>query len=127
MKRWLLLAVFYRLPLDPLRIFGAEEVATLGLVHRVVADDRVGEEAAAVAKRITVSAPLVHRWHRRFVHRLLAPQPITVADMDECYRFFASEDYREGLTAFREKRLPRVQGTVIQFLTVCPETSYGIA
>ena len=44
MKRWLLLTVFYRLPLDPLRIFGAEEAATLGLMHRVVADDRVGEE-----------------------------------------------------------------------------------
>ena len=108
MKRWLLLTVFYRLPLDPLRIFGAEEAATLGLMHRVVADDRVGKEATAVAKRITAGAPLVYRGHRRFVRRLLEPQP--VADMDECYRFLASKDYREGLTAFREKYPPVFKG-----------------
>ncbi|KAF0114940.1 MAG: Enoyl-CoA hydratase / short chain enoyl-CoA hydratase [Rhodospirillaceae bacterium] len=92
------------------RIFGAEKAFALGLVHRVVADDAVGTEAFATAQRIAAGAPLVHRWHRRFVRRLLDPTPVTDADLEEGHRFFDTEDYREGLAAFREKRAPLFKG-----------------
>ncbi len=92
------------------QIFGASEALAKGLVHRVVEDDMVGAEAIATAQRIVDGAPLVNRWHRRFVRRLFDPRPIAAAELDECYHFFDTEDYREGLTAFREKRLPVFKG-----------------
>lgn len=92
------------------RIFGAAEALAMGLVNQVVTDDKVGAEATAIARRIAAGAPLVNRWHRRFVRRLLDPQPVTTCELDECYQFFDTEDYQEGLTAFQERRPPVFKG-----------------
>ena len=55
-------------------------------------------------------APLANRWHKEFLRRLDDPAPVTPVEMDECYEFLDTADYREGLAAFREKRRPVFKG-----------------
>lgn len=92
------------------RVFDAREARDKGLVHRVVADAALEAEVQAAAARIAAGAPLVARWHKRFIHRLSAQPSLTETDWNEGYACFDTEDYREGLDAFLAKRDPRFRG-----------------
>ncbi len=92
------------------RVFDANEAKDKGLVTRVVADADVEREARATAERIAAGAPLVARWHRRFVRRLGDPRPISESEYDECFDCFDTEDFRIGYRAFLEKHTPEFKG-----------------
>jgi len=93
------------------RVWGAQEALEKGLVSRVVEDARLEEEAYATARRIADGAPLVSRWHKRFIRRLTPqPAPLTEAELAENFAYFATEDYRIGMDAFAKKRKPRFKG-----------------
>jgi enoyl-CoA hydratase/carnithine racemase len=92
------------------RVFDAAEAKEKGLVNRVVADDKVEEEAMAAARRIAAGAPLVARWHKKFARRLADPRPLTEAERDEGYACFDTEDYRIGFKAFLAKHEPEFKG-----------------
>ena len=92
------------------RIFGAERALQLGLVNRITDDDKVETEARETARRIADGAPLVARWHKKFVRRLLDPRPLTPAEADESYAAVGTEDYRVGVRAFLAKQKPRFEG-----------------
>jgi enoyl-CoA hydratase len=91
-------------------LVGAERALAVGLVNRVHADGSVLEHGYGLAARIAAGAPLVNRWHKRFVRRLLDPTPVSPEERDEALAAFATADYREGRVAFLEKRDPRFRG-----------------
>lgn len=93
------------------RIMEAGEALSKGLLTRVAEDAAAEAEANATAKRIANGAPLANRWHKAFIRRLgRDPAAITAAELDECYAFIDTADYREGMAAFREKRRPVFKG-----------------
>ena len=92
------------------RIFGAGEAKEKGLVTRIVADDKVAEEAYAAARRIAEGAPLVARWHKKFVARLEQPAPLSPEEIDEGFLCFDTKDFQIGYKAFLEKAKPKFEG-----------------
>ncbi|WP_374681853.1 enoyl-CoA hydratase-related protein [Accumulibacter sp.] len=92
------------------RILGATEALAKGLVTRVVADADVVDEAYTSARRIGAGAPLVARWHKQWLRRLQEGGPLSDEELRASFAFLDSDDYREGLAAFMEKRKPQFTG-----------------
>jgi enoyl-CoA hydratase/carnithine racemase len=92
------------------RVFGAEEALQKGLVQRVVADDQVEQEAFASARRIADGAPLVARWHKKFIDRLSDPALLSKEELDEGFLCFGTRDFEIGMKAFLEKKKPKFTG-----------------
>jgi enoyl-CoA hydratase len=92
------------------RIFDAADALAKGLVNRVVPDTDVEREAYATAERIAAGAPLVARWHKKFVKRLLDPRPLTAAELEDNYACFGTEDFQTGYRAFLAKVKPQFRG-----------------
>ena len=92
------------------RVFDAAEARQKGLVTRVVADDQVAVEARASAERIAEGAPLVARWHKKFVRRLREGTPLSQGEIDEGFACFGTEDFQIGYKAFLAKQKPQFIG-----------------
>ncbi|MDP1647346.1 MAG: enoyl-CoA hydratase-related protein [Rubrivivax sp.] len=92
------------------RVFGAREALDKRLVHRVMPDAEVEAEAYASARRIAAGAPLVARWHKRFLRQVDSGTALTEADRDEGFRCYDSEDFRIGVQAFLAKTTPEFVG-----------------
>lgn len=96
------------------RVFDAEEARDKGLLNRVVPDDELDAEVAETVKRISTGAPLVNRWHKKFIRRVAlgagTPHPLTAAETAEGFACFDTEDFREGVRAFLAKETPRFKG-----------------
>lgn len=92
------------------RILDAREALAKGLLSRVTDDETVIEEAMASATRIAAGAPLVARWHKQWARRLGDNSALTEAEKRAAFDFLATEDYREGLDAFINKRKPVFKG-----------------
>lgn len=90
----------------------AQEMANLGLVNRVVAQSELRTEALTLARKVAAQAPLAARLAKEAV---LAAFETSLEEGLEIERknfflLFASEDMREGMRAFIEKRKPNFQG-----------------
>jgi enoyl-CoA hydratase/carnithine racemase len=92
------------------RIFGAAEAKEKGLVTRVVPDGKVEEEAYVTARRIADGAPLVARWHKKFVARLEQGDPLTPSEVDDGFLCFDTKDFQIGYKAFLDKTKPKFEG-----------------
>ena len=81
-------------------------------VARVVAKEAWLEEAKSVARAIAEKGPIAQRLAKESVNRAYDSTLETGLDYERkaLYLAFASEDAREGLTAFTEKRKPEFRG-----------------
>jgi enoyl-CoA hydratase/carnithine racemase len=93
-------------------MLSAGEANAHGLVSQVVADDRVVPAAMALAARIAQMAPLaVHQIKEAVRHGQDAALPTALSlERNANYLLFASDDRREGMRAFAEKRPPVFTG-----------------
>jgi enoyl-CoA hydratase/carnithine racemase len=92
------------------RLLSTREAYEKGLVTRVVADRELEAEVLATTGRIAAGAPLVARWHKQWIARLLEERPLTDEDKRASFAFLGTEDYAEGLAAFMGKRPPVFRG-----------------
>jgi enoyl-CoA hydratase/carnithine racemase len=96
------------------RNLGAERAERIGLVNEVVADEEVSEAALALASEIAANAPLSMRGNKHAIETLARFPRLTAEQERELVELrrscFASEDFREGIRAFEERRAPRWTG-----------------
>lgn len=94
------------------RMINAEEALRLGLVNRVVPQEALLNEAVALAKKIAAQPP----WAIRLIKRAVTlGQDTDLPTAMELERLgfgllFATEDMREGVAAFLEKRVATFKG-----------------
>jgi enoyl-CoA hydratase len=94
------------------RTLSAREALAAGLVARVVAREAWLEEAKRVAREIAARGPVATRLAKEAVDRSYeAPLSLGLEyERRLLYLAFASEDAREGLEAFIDKRRPDFKG-----------------
>ena len=91
----------------------AERALALGLVNAVVAPDELQDKVFELADKIASKAPLAVAAIRRAVHTGIDVPIDDALDAEriEFTRVFDTEDGREGVSAFLEKRPPTWQGS----------------
>ena len=94
------------------RRIGAEEAREIGLVNRVVGRGEALNVARELAEEISANGPLAVRHAKAAANRALDADLISGLEYeaDQFALLFATEDAREGMNAFGEKRKPRFEG-----------------
>ncbi len=92
------------------RIFTAEEAYAKGLIGRIVDDVEAEAEVYRSAQKIADGAPLVARWHMQNATRALDPRPLSDEEYAQPFLCCDTEDYKEGIRAFLDKRKPVFRG-----------------
>jgi enoyl-CoA hydratase/carnithine racemase len=92
--------------------FTASEAEAWGLVNRVLPQEHLMEAALAIADRIASNGPIAVRQAKQAIHRGLQ---MSLADglafeIEAYNRLIPTEDRREGVLAFNERRKPNFRG-----------------
>ena len=96
------------------RNLSAERAGEIGLVNEVVPDDEVEAASLGLAEEIAANAPLSMTGNKRAIESLARFPRLTPDQERELIELrescFVSEDFREGIRAFAEKRKPDWKG-----------------
>jgi enoyl-CoA hydratase/carnithine racemase len=90
------------------RLIGAKEALTAGLISEILPDRQsLDNRALELARTVSGQAPLTLRATRELQRRLAKHQ---VDDGDMITMCYGSEDFKEGIEAFFDKRKPQWKG-----------------
>jgi len=114
---------FYRLPsiVGPAKaaellftgdVIDAEEALRIGLVREVALHEELMDHAQALAGRIAANPPLALRYMKEGLRRATYGDPRDLGGwaIETIRRLMQTEDHREGVASFLEKRAPVFQG-----------------
>jgi enoyl-CoA hydratase/carnithine racemase len=97
------------------RNFDAARATEVGLVHEVVADEELEQAAVDLAAEVAANAPMSARGNKAAIELLNANPSLSEEQERRLVELressFASQDLREGIRAFAEKRKPRWSGS----------------
>jgi enoyl-CoA hydratase/carnithine racemase len=92
------------------RVLDAERALQIGLVTELASNDDLESAGIALAAEIAGNAPLSTKGNKYSIEKLARKSRLSDAEERELVALrescFASEDFREGITAFAEKRKP---------------------
>jgi enoyl-CoA hydratase len=93
-------------------LMSADEAYRLGLVNHVYPAASLREETRQLAQRLAEGAPQAIRMTKRLLNRQAVRQLNEILDSGIAHELltFGTEDHREGVASFLEKRSPRFQG-----------------
>ena len=96
------------------RNLSAPRAVAIGLVHDTVLDAKLGDTALELASEVAANAPLSLRGNKHAIETLNSYSRLTPEQERELIELrrscFGSDDFREGIRAFAEKRKPEWRG-----------------
>ena len=94
------------------RVVPAAEALELGLVMRVVPDDKLDTEVRALAKEMAESATYALALAKKMFQSMYVPTLEQLLEMETLASGVVrlTHDHKEGVEAFKEKRPPKFQG-----------------
>jgi 2-(1,2-epoxy-1,2-dihydrophenyl)acetyl-CoA isomerase len=93
-------------------MIGAEEGFRIGLFNRVVPHEQLTAETAAFARRLAAKPPVALALAKRAIYAAEGADLSAMLDVELEHQLacFKTDDAKEGLEAFLEKRTPTYQG-----------------
>lgn len=90
----------------------AQEALALGLLNEVVSDEDLSARAAELARQIANGPPLAIRYMKENINRATHGEFTTCLDWeaDRLVRVAQTQDHKEAVRAFIEKRVPEFRG-----------------
>jgi enoyl-CoA hydratase len=94
------------------RPFSAKEAFEWGMVNRLCSPERLWDETMETARRIADNAPISVRQAKHAIHHGLQMDLASgmMFEIEAYNRLVPTEDRREGIASFNEKRKPRFKG-----------------
>ena len=91
------------------RLMTADEALTAGFVHEIVENSKIATRVKELAEKVASHAPLTLWSTKEALRRLQDARPLPDGD-DIVRKVYGSDDFKEGVKAFVEKRPPRWTG-----------------